>query len=412
MLANPIHYGSFLRGTKITKIDGNEIPIEEVKRGDLLRGIGSEGESNTSQVLIIARDFCPSYLKITTEDTQLNVSGKHRIYVGPDVPSDVECPHFVRANTLKVNDYLYFLQDQVKKSKIISITEVNEKTEVFNLKCDRPGVAATHDDEDCWATFHAAGIAVHEMGVCAPVAIAQVIPNCGPPGTLVTIIAINDGAVHAYEGFDGFFGDGVCGCATSCIPGWVTGVTFGGNPATVLGSSRFICHAIAPQGSGTVTVDATTSWGGGTTVFTPGDDKFTYSNFCGFGYGKKYPHWKHSTGPTNKSIPHDRPINQWTTGVGISMRRRNFFQPPPPPSPPPPPPFGEGGNFHQRHNTGQTNYSISHELPLNQWTTTKGIGLRRKWILASGFEPPPPIVMPPVLKTIRVCNCPPYVEIE
>jgi len=383
LASSSVIYGSFLRGTPITKIDGQKVRIEDIQRGDLLCGIGPNGESNTSQVMIIAKDYCDNYLRITTEDTELNVVGKHRLYVGPDVPSDNECPHFVKADTLKVNDSLYFRKDnEVKKTKIVDIIEVNERTEVFNLKCERPGVAATHDDEDCWATFHAAGIAAHEMGACAPIGITHIIPNCGPPGTLVTIIARNDNTVHAYEGFDGFFGDGVCGCATGCNPGYVTGVTFSGNPATVLGSSRFICHAIAPQGSGTATISATTDWGGFTTAFASGTNQFTYSDLCGYGWGPSYPHQKHSTGPTSKTVPHNKPINQWTTTKGVGMRRKQFAVPPAPP-PPPPPPFGEGGDFHQRHDTGQTTFALSHDTPLNEWTTTKGIGMRRKWILSS-----------------------------
>lgn len=44
--------------------------------------------------------------------------------------------------------------------------------------------------------------------------------------------------------------------------------------------------------------------------------------------------------------------------------------------------FGYRG-YHQNHNTGPTNNSTPHDLPINQWTTTKGIGMRRKWILGA-----------------------------
>jgi hypothetical protein len=66
----------------------------------------------------------------------------------------------------------------------------------------------------------------------------------------------------------------------------------------------------------------------------------------------------------------------------------------------PPPPqscaeqeFGLNGNTHQTHTTGQTNFSIFHCNPINKHTTTKGIGMRRKWILASAA--PEPIPLPP-----------------
>lgn len=59
------------------------------------------------------------------------------------------------------------------------------------------------------------------------------------------------------------------------------------------------------------------------------------------------------------------------------------------------PPFGElcGGfrttnwyNTHQRILTGPTNVTLSHSTPLNKFTTTKGIGMRRKPILAAALE--------------------------
>jgi hypothetical protein len=51
---------------------------------------------------------------------------------------------------------------------------------------------------------------------------------------------------------------------------------------------------------------------------------------------------------------------------------------------------------HQTHTTGQTNVSLLHCQPINQWTTTKGIGMRRKWILASASLAPESIPLPPL----------------
>ncbi|MFY4731330.1 hypothetical protein ACOSYY_19875, partial [Nitrospira sp. BLG_2] len=60
-------------------------------------------------------------------------------------------------------------------------------------------------------------------------------------------------------------------------------------------------------------------------------------------------------------------------------------------------------SIHQTHQTGQTNFSIPHCVPLNKQTTTKGIGMRRKVFAA--FEPPPIIPPPFTYSTIRTCNC-------
>jgi len=66
--------------------------------------------------------------------------------------------------------------------------------------------------------------------------------------------------------------------------------------------------------------------------------------------------------------------------------------------------FGRRGGYstqryptanHQTHQTGQTNSSISHCVPLNQWTTSKGISTRNKPLMAAALVPPPPIPPPP-----------------
>lgn len=52
-------------------------------------------------------------------------------------------------------------------------------------------------------------------------------------------------------------------------------------------------------------------------------------------------------------------------------------------------PFGVNNDSHQFHNSGPTNTSIPHSNPINQFTATKGIGLRRKVILGAAVSPPP-----------------------
>jgi hypothetical protein len=67
--------------------------------------------------------------------------------------------------------------------------------------------------------------------------------------------------------------------------------------------------------------------------------------------------------------------------------------------------FGFEGDTHQTHTTTQTNFSLLHCTPLNQYTTTKGIGLRRKYILAAAMLPAPPIIPIPIYINKRSCNC-------
>jgi hypothetical protein len=47
--------------------------------------------------------------------------------------------------------------------------------------------------------------------------------------------------------------------------------------------------------------------------------------------------------------------------------------------------YGYLGDTHQTHNTGQTSGPIKHCTPLNKYTSTKGVGMRRKWILAAAL---------------------------
>jgi hypothetical protein len=61
------------------------------------------------------------------------------------------------------------------------------------------------------------------------------------------------------------------------------------------------------------------------------------------------------------------------------------------------PGFGNNHIAHQTHSTGQTSVTISHCAALNDWTTTKGISMRRKYIFGSGLTPaslPPGLSLP------------------
>lgn len=57
--------------------------------------------------------------------------------------------------------------------------------------------------------------------------------------------------------------------------------------------------------------------------------------------------------------------------------------------------FGYRRRFHRFRNTGSTNSSISHDTPINIYTTTQGIGLRRKWILGASALTLETIPLPP-----------------
>jgi hypothetical protein len=69
------------------------------------------------------------------------------------------------------------------------------------------------------------------------------------------------------------------------------------------------------------------------------------------------------------------------------------------------PGYGYALNFHQFINTGPTTNTIPHDLPLNQFTATKGIGMRRKYILGAALLLPP---LPPGLSLpcVRTRNMP------
>jgi hypothetical protein len=64
--------------------------------------------------------------------------------------------------------------------------------------------------------------------------------------------------------------------------------------------------------------------------------------------------------------------------------------------------YGLNGNVHQTHSTGQTNLSLKHCTPINQYTTNKGISIRSR--LAAIAILPPPIPPGPTLTCTRYRN--------
>lgn len=185
----------------------------------------------------------------------------------------------------------------------------------------------------------------------------------------------------------------------------------------------------------------------------------TYANFNIFGHRNEY-HQTRSTGQTNIAITHGCGLNNWTTTKGIGMRRQRvaaaalssiavpstanalityinlkvttscesatrvtqqyaevFNVDPPTPNirttqyyteilDAPGNPFGLDGNTHQRHDTGPTNDPIPHDFPLNHWTSTKGIGLRRIPYIAVAAAAPqfPPLLELSCSRTVRIAN--------
>lgn len=425
-------YGSFIEGTTITKIDGTEVPIEKIQRGDLLHGIGPEGEANVSQVTGTYKSVKDHYLKITTDHTVLNVSKLHRLYVGPDVPSDKECPHFVQASTLKQGDFLFVRN--FGKSKVASIEDVYGEIDVYNLKCERPGVEPTHEDEDCWATFHASGVAVHEMGVIPPLYLTSISPRCGDKGTIVTITCDPN---PLYTHFDGSPGNpmtvsqvgfgpykalsftqgstSIQATAPTVFNTRVIGVTLNSslsgtpNPAGATDYTGCVCPDLVTA----YIVDPTFGACPGRIYTLPNttpDTEWQQINACGtltatwniagVDLGVAKPQFQ-LTGETNFIYNILDPLSRCNVfklyrsddsggyavvnmcgtcgsgGVG----------------------FGFGPNFawHSRHDTGGphsgpvighplgSSGSISHGTPINRWTTTKGIGMRRRYILGAAM---------------------------
>lgn len=121
----------FLAGTLITLEDGTQKPIEEIKVGDMVRGIDPEKESVIANkvVELMAPREDDTHYELETTSGKTSVTGEHPFYVGKGEYKKVE--------ELNVGDTIYIIKDNQLAPAIISAKrEIKEKTKVYNFHTD------------------------------------------------------------------------------------------------------------------------------------------------------------------------------------------------------------------------------------------------------------------------------------
>ncbi len=152
--------GCFLPESQILKGDGTESRISAVKPMDELLAFTPDGRMVRTKVREITRHEVDEYMLFRTDRTMLRVTLDHPFYVGAGTFKTVEA--------LKEGDSVFAWDGQwLGTQRIISMTRIHERVQVFNLQTDHPN------------TFFAGRVAVHNKGGCFPAGTKIATPN-GP----------------------------------------------------------------------------------------------------------------------------------------------------------------------------------------------------------------------------------------
>jgi predicted lipid-binding transport protein (Tim44 family)/uncharacterized membrane protein YgcG len=147
-LANGIvvhNKGCFLPDTPVRKADGTEVPIAQVRRGDVLLAFTADGKVVFATVNKVLVHDVGEYRIVRTGKMVLNVTPEHPFYVGDGT--------FKTLEVLRPGDRIYVYDGHgLHSQQIESIEAVLAPTRVYNLMTDSPH------------TFFANGIAVHNKG--------------------------------------------------------------------------------------------------------------------------------------------------------------------------------------------------------------------------------------------------------
>jgi predicted lipid-binding transport protein (Tim44 family)/intein/homing endonuclease len=153
--------GCFLPDSQILRADGTESKISAVKPGDELLAFKPDGRMVRTRVREIIRLEVDEYVLLKTDQTTLRVTAEHPFYIGHGVYKTVEA--------LKEGDSVWAWDGRwLSEQRIVSLQEVHERVQVFNLQNDHPN------------TFFAGGLAVHNKGGgggCFPAGTKVATPN-------------------------------------------------------------------------------------------------------------------------------------------------------------------------------------------------------------------------------------------
>lgn len=137
--------GCFLPNTPILLANGNVMPIQQIRSGDLIRAYKKDGSLVNSTVEAIIKHQVDAYFVLTSQSKSIKVTGEHPFYVGNG--------QFKQVRHLHEGEVIFTIQHHsLHAEPIIRLVKVKTSTQVFNLKTSAPH------------TYFAAGIAVHNKG--------------------------------------------------------------------------------------------------------------------------------------------------------------------------------------------------------------------------------------------------------
>jgi predicted lipid-binding transport protein (Tim44 family) len=137
--------GCFLPDTPITRADGTQVAIADVRPGDALLAFTPEGEVVTTTVRDVITHEVGEYVELETEHTALRVTAEHPFFVGGGT--------FATVDALRVGDTIHVLSaGGLRPERIVALRAVRAPVRVYNLQTDRPN------------TYFASGVAVHNKG--------------------------------------------------------------------------------------------------------------------------------------------------------------------------------------------------------------------------------------------------------
>jgi predicted lipid-binding transport protein (Tim44 family) len=137
--------GCFLPESRILRSDGTESAISDLRPGDELLAFKPGGRMVQTRVREVLRLKVDGYYLLKTDRTELRVTAEHPFYVGNGTFKTVEA--FKEGDTVLTWDGQWLAEQ-----RIVSLKQVHERVEVFNLQTDHPN------------TFFAGQLAVHNKG--------------------------------------------------------------------------------------------------------------------------------------------------------------------------------------------------------------------------------------------------------
>ncbi len=137
--------GCFLPDAPILKSDGTQVPIRDVRAGDLLLASDSGGKVTAAKVLEVLVHEVDEYCVVRTRAATLKVTEEHPFFVGGGA--------FKMLERLKAGDSVFVFDGLgLRPEPILGIERVRARTTVYNLRTDAPN------------TFFAWGVLVHNKG--------------------------------------------------------------------------------------------------------------------------------------------------------------------------------------------------------------------------------------------------------